>query len=72
MKYVNAFMMPNSKLLAMIATLGVPISDWLYKDRHGTGPSGKPDVNPSKFLQFLARFGCLGELALGPLCIFVP
>ena len=62
MKYVNAFMMPNSKLLAMIALLGVPISDWLYKDRHGTknhvGVDGlykKKDVNPSRFLEFLAN-----------------
>jgi len=71
MKYVNAFMMPNSKLLAMIAAVGVPISDMLYKDRHGK-KNGTPDVNPSRFLEILANFGCLGEIALGPLCLFFP
>jgi hypothetical protein len=70
MKYVNAFMMPNSKLLAAIALMGVPISDWLYKDRHGA--KGPPDVNPSPFLELLAKVGVIGELALGPLCLFVP
>ena len=45
----------------------------LYKDRHGNNSKdGKPDVNPSKFLEFLANFGCLGEVALGPLCLFFP
>ena len=71
MKYVNAFMMPNSKLLAMIAAVGVPISDMLYKDRHGK-KNGTPDVNPSRFLEFLANVGVVGEIALGPLCLFFP
>ena len=70
MKYVNAFMMPNSKLLAIIALFGVPVSDMLYKDRKGK--LGAPDVNPSGFLKFLANLGCLGEIALGPLNLFYP
>ena len=69
MKYVNAFMMPNSKLLAILGIF-LPISDMLYKDRKGK--NGKVDVNPSKFLEFLAQFGCIGEVALGPLCLFYP
>ena len=75
MKYVNAFMMPNSKILAIIAALGVPISDMLYKDRHGTkngNKNGKKDVNPSPFLEYLAIFGVVGEVSLGPLCLFFP
>ena len=55
MKYVNAFMMPNSKLLAVIALFGVPISDMLYKDRHGNNAE-RADVNPSAFITWLARF----------------
>ena len=69
MKYVNAFMMPNSKLLAIFG-LFLPVSDMLYKDRKGT--KGKADVNPSRFLEFLAQFGCIGEISLGPLCLFYP
>ena len=54
--------------------IGVPISDMLYKDRHGhNSKDGKADVNPSTFLKFLANVGCLGEVALGRklfICIF--
>jgi hypothetical protein len=71
MKFVNAFMMPNSKVLAVLALLGVPISDMLYADRHGK-KGDRPDVNPSKFLRFLAYVGVVGELSLGPLCLLVP
>ena len=40
MKYVNAFMMPNSKLFLLLAALGIPVQRLLYK--------GLPDdVNPS-------------------------
>ena len=70
MKYVNAFMMPNSKFLAILAVFGIPISDMLYTDRKGK--NGKTDVNPSPFLRFLARVGCFGEIALGPLCLLMP
>lgn len=70
MKYVMAFMMPNSKLLAVIDQCGVPVADILYKDRHGK--NGPADVNPSKKMEVLAHFGVLGEVGLGPLCLFVP
>ena len=67
MKYVNAFM----KQLKALAILGIflPISDMLYKDRKGK--NGKVDVNPFKFLDPV-QFGCIGEVALGPLCLFYP
>jgi hypothetical protein len=68
MKYVMAFMMPNSKFLAAAAVAGVPVSDMLYKDRNGQ----PRDVNPSKFLEFLGHFGVMGEVSLAPLCFFLP
>jgi hypothetical protein len=69
MQYVNAFMMPNSKVLAIFG-LFLPVSDWLYNDRHGK--SGPRDVNPSLFLQFLAKVGVVGEIGLGAVCLFAP
>ena len=71
MKYVNAFMMPNSKVLAVLALFGVPISDMLYTDRRGK-KGARPDVNPSALLRLLAHFGCIAEVALGPMCLFAP
>lgn len=65
MKYVNAFMMPNSKLLALLQALGVPVSKLLYKDL-------PRDVNPSRVLEVLASFAVAGEVLLGPLCLFAP
>jgi len=68
-KYVNGFMMPNSKFLAIFAMLGVPVSAFLFRDL-STGP--KRDVNPSRFLNGLASLGCFLEMALGPLNLFFP
>ena len=52
--------------LFILCVIGVPISDMLYKDRHGhNSKDGKADVNPSTFLKFLANAGCFGEVALG-------
>ena len=65
MKFVNAFMMPNSKLLPLLDYMGVPVHDLLYKDR-------PRNVNPSLFLSRLAHVAVLGEMALGPLCLFAP
>jgi len=65
MKYVNAFMMPNSKFIAILGALGVPIKKLLYVDT-------PRDVNPSKLLAFLAQFAVLAEVSLGPLCLFAP
>ena len=55
-----------------LCVIGVPISDMLYKDRHGhNSKDGKADVNPSTFLKFLANAGCLGEIALGREFFFI-
>lgn len=65
MKYVNAFMLPNSKLLPILSFMGVPVQKLLYKDI-------PHDVNPSAFLGQLAHLAVLGEISLGPLCLFYP
>ena len=65
MKYVNAFMMPNSKILFFISLLGIPVSDLLYIDR-------PRDVRPSKLLKVLAQVGVVVEIIVGPLCLFQP
>lgn len=65
MAYVNAFMMPNSKFIAALGALGIPIKRILYRD-------APQDVNPSGFLRFLAHLACLGEISLGPLNLFLP
>jgi len=75
MKFVMAFMMPNSKLLAAMDQLAPgAISDLLYKDRHGKDDKsgGRPDVNPSRLLELLAHAGVAAEVSLGPLCFFLP
>eukprot|EP00548_Thalassiothrix_antarctica_P009241 CAMPEP_0194152826 /NCGR_PEP_ID=MMETSP0152-20130528/54142_1 /TAXON_ID=1049557 /ORGANISM="Thalassiothrix antarctica, Strain L6-D1" /LENGTH=568 /DNA_ID=CAMNT_0038857669 /DNA_START=68 /DNA_END=1774 /DNA_ORIENTATION=- len=69
MKYVNGFMMPNSKIFVFLALLGVPVSNILFKDL-STGK--QRDVNPSNFLTGLASFGCVMEIILGPLNLFFP
>jgi hypothetical protein len=65
MKYVNAFMMPNSKFIAILGVLGIPVSKLLYRDL-------PRDVNPSDFITYLASFAVIAEVALGPLCLFLP
>eukprot|EP00941_MAST-03F_sp_MAST-3F-sp1_P005281 g5281.t1 len=65
MKYVNAFMMPNSKILTLTNFLGILRFRDLYKDLPN-------DMNPSNLLKMLANIGVLVELCVGPLCLFLP
>lgn len=65
MKYVNAFMMPNSKIIALLGVFGLPVSKFLYNDL-------PRDVNPSKYISVLAQLAVIGECSLGPLCLFLP
>ena len=88
MKYVNAFMLPNGKLVQVLSALGLPMASLFYKD-------APHDVNPSTFIGLLANAAVLGastrtrtrtllspspphplstpgECSLGPLCLFMP
>jgi len=68
-KYINGFMMPHSKFLAILAILGVPVSTLLFRDL-STG--SKRNVHPSNLLENLAHMGCFFEFVLGPLNLFFP
>ena len=58
-------MMPNSKFIALLGVLGVPVSKLLYRDL-------PRDVNPSVFITYLASFAVVAECTLGAACLFSP
>ena len=65
MKYVNAFMMPNSLVLRATNALGVLPYKALFVDH----PS---DLRPSSLLRHLATLGILLEVSIGTLCALAP